>query len=459
MKVFFLFIIIISLVGCQRTKTTLPDSKKINIPEKFSYSGSLKVDMQWWKVFKSSELTRLIETALKNAPDMKIMSARLKTSIAIAKKAGATRFPSVDASGKSGLTGIYTVPDKTSGQFTMSLDISVSYELDIWGRAASQRKSAEMDVLTVKYDMMGSAMTLAGEIAGCWFRMVSINRRMEILKKQYKTSSTYHESQKIKFDSGLLETLDLLQQKQNLASIQAIMTSAEVEMETEKNRLAVLMGVLPTELKLKIPLVLEPLPELPHMGVPLQVVSRRPDVLKAWYEMLSADASVAHAVADAFPKISLTLSAGTRAEKIRDMLKSWLVNLLLNVTAPVWRGGELKAEIERAKAVFEEKTVRWQQAVISSVIDIETILAKEKLQKKYIESIREQIELSKKFIGDIEYRYKQGITDFSIYLNAVNYLLGLELNLVKARVELYILRTGLLKAIAGPPEKNKDKDK
>ncbi|MBU1536597.1 TolC family protein [Myxococcota bacterium] len=441
------------LVSCARGTAPAMDKVKARVPQKFSLSGgAIKLNQRWWLHFNDSQLNALIATALARNPSVRATYARLLVAVAQAKKLGATRFPTLALSGSAnGGYGYNFGAGKGASIQGFSLSLAASYEVDLWGRRRSELQAIEYDTLASHAALLTSALTLSGEVVSSYYTMVELSARIGLLNNQVTLNERYLKSQKIRFANGQGSLADILQQTRAVESIRATIIKSNQELAVERSKLALLLGKYPSDLKITLPGKLAPLVPLPAVGLPLDLIKRRPDVASAFLAVKAANARVAAAIADQLPKLSLSLGVSTTDQAFRDMFKSWLVNLALNLTAPLWKGGELKAEVERTRAVFLEKVALYQETVLKAVSDVETWLLREKVQRNYLKSLEKQISLSRKYLKDMEFRYLQGTSElsFSIYLIAKVAYHDLELSYLSAQGAMLQLRIGLLRSLAG----------
>ncbi|MBN2725508.1 MAG: TolC family protein [Deltaproteobacteria bacterium] len=440
LPVFILF----ALSNCGTVKTTEP-LRQIKVPvENFSKTGKKAVPVKWWNHLGIKQLNRLVDSVLLTAPDLKIAVSRLKQSIAVLKKKHALSYPSLSATAGVSAGGKFN--EKPASAFNAGFE--VSWEIDVWGRLQSSRKSALYDVRATEYEVLATFMTMTGQLVNSYLNIMILNRRADVLTELKATAEKYYFSQKMMYEAGSLESVDLILQNQNLASLDGQLVDVKSQISIEKNNLAVLSGKIVTDVKLEFPKEFPELPDIPKTGVPLKTVSKRPDVMKALNLLRSADAQLAVAVRERLPRFSLSFSVSDSVSKFSDIMKNWLWNIVLNVTAPIWKGGEISAEIERSRAYITEMTVNLHKVILNAINEIEIYLSREVHQKKYIESVLKQIEFSKLAVRDLEIRYKNGVTEFSVYLNALISRQNLELSLISARGELIKIRGGLAKALA-----------
>ncbi len=216
-----------------------------------------------------------------------------------------------------------------------------------------------------------------------------------------------------------------------------------------QNQLAVLLGVAPDQAPQITANKLGELPPLPTTGMQSSLLERRPDVRAAWLELEAADQRVAAAVADRFPRLSLTGRANTTDEQIEDLFDDWLASLAANLLAPLIDGGRRIAEVERSQAVAAEKFHLYGQTVLDALAEGENALTREQRQREYLISINRQLELAEQATERIRDRYLNGAEDYQRILGALLSRQLLQRTQLSAQRELFVNRINLSRALAG----------
>ncbi|MDA3864195.1 MAG: TolC family protein [Deltaproteobacteria bacterium] len=440
----------IQIIGCSPLVKVPKVEPELELPESFSLSGNKEIKQKWWKHFPDQTLWTLVERAFKYSPTLKAARAKLLQARALALKSGVSLYPEVSGSIKGGPGYNYDLGNNSGSSFqTFSLAFNASYEVDLWGKNSYLRQAAAHNVKAARHLVKASALTLSGEIVSVWYQLASLQEQVVLLQSQVKLNESYLKSLILHYKQGADNSTEILQQSKTVQSLKSELLKKLDEIIIQKNRLALYIGILPNNLKAELPDKLPQLPQLPKTGIPLEVIKNRPDLRAAWLEIMAQNARVASALANRFPRLSITAELSSNTNKIKDVFKNWLVNLLGNLTAPLFDAGNLKAEQLKEKAILEEKLANYQNVALKAVIDIETYLQREKLQKNYIVNLKKQIDLSEKVLERLKYRYHKGVLEFSIYLSTKIGFQNLQLNFINAKSDLIQIRIGLLKSLAG----------
>ena len=241
----------------------------------------------------------------------------------------------------------------------------------------------------------------------------------------------------------------MLQQRQLVESTRGDRVLVESAVEVLVHQLAVLVGRRPGDLTVDAPRDLPHLPPLPRTGVPIERIRRRPDVRAAELRVQAADRQVAAALADQFPRLSLSVSAETSAARVRDLFDNWLAGMAANVVAPLLDGGLRRAEVRRTRAALSEKLNAYGQVVLAALQEVEDALSQEARQSQYVASLTRQLELSKQSTERTRDSYANGTMDFVRYLTTLLAHQRLQRSHLQAERQLVEYRIDLYRALAG----------
>jgi len=437
----------VAMAGCR-----LPDTgvaPPVAVPGRFSAAGPAPLPRRWWTAFDDEGLNRLVAAALRGNFSLRTAWDRLDAARATAAAGAAPLWPALDGTAGTSWTARRAPPAGQTEAMEYGLGLAASYEVDLWGRVRSTYDAARLDARASAEDLSAAAITLTAEVAGTWYLLIEQAGQLELLKEQVATNEKYLEVITLRFRRGRVSATDVLQQRQLVESTkgqQALVASSRKVLE---HQLALLSGRPPGAAAGPLPEGLPGLPALPRAGLPAAVVRRRPDVRAAELRVRAADRRVAAAIADQFPRLSLSLGAETTAERLRDLFDNWLASLAANVTAPLFDGGLRRAEVARTKAVVSERLHAYGDVVLTALKEIEDALAQEAEQARFVESLRKQLELSKQAADQLLINYTKGSAEFVRYLTALLSYQQLQRTHLQARRELVQFRINLYRALAG----------
>lgn len=444
--------VMLLVVSC----STAPKEVKppVKVPSEFSLTGQEALPARWWESFQDPVLNSLVEQSLANNLTLLAVWDRLAQAEAVARKAGAPLWPSADVAGRASRTIQDTetasggVTRSESNPFSaFSLGLVAEYEVDLWGRVRSNRDAAALDVSASREQVQAAAITLSAAVAFTWYALIEETGQVNLLKEQLDTNEKVLELITLRFRRGQSEAADVLQQRQLVESRRGDLVVAQSRTAVRSHQLAILLGRPPAGLVVDDTAKLTSLPALPAVGLPSDLVLRRPDVRAAQARLLAADRRVASASADRWPRIGLSANLATTGDQWRDLFDNWVATMAANVVAPVFDAGERRAEVDRTRAVVSERVREYGQSVLEALGEVEDALVRERKQQELIVSLEKQLELSGQVIGRLRDSYLNGAVDYLRVLDVVLRHQALQRELLFARRELIGHRIDLCRAL------------
>jgi NodT family efflux transporter outer membrane factor (OMF) lipoprotein len=416
-------------------------------PTSFSRNGQAKPPAQWWRELGDPGLNAWMERALTDNFSVRMAWDRLSQAEAVAARQGASRFPTLD--GTAGAARSRTTRESgTESANEFSLGLVAAYEIDLWGRVRSARAAAALDATAAADAVQVAALTLAAEMATTWIQRAEQTGQIALLQHQLETNQNILTLLNQRFGSGQAAAVDVLQQEQLVEARRGDVALARARLAVLENRLAVLAGLPPGSPLPETAATTMP-PPLPATGLPVDLALRRPDILRACRLVEAADQRAAVALADRFPRLSITARATTTAPSVSDLFDDWMANLAANLIAPLIDGGQRRAETRRTKAALSEALNNYQQTVLLALAEVENALTQEAQQDQLIESLRRQLTLSQAAMERLRERYRSGSGDFLRVLSAEISHQTLERNLLTAERQRLEYRIALYRALSG----------
>jgi NodT family efflux transporter outer membrane factor (OMF) lipoprotein len=440
-----LLVALMTSCAVQPTEVVSP----VQLPSAFSQPGAAPAPDNWWIALEDDRLAELIERALDGNFTLRSAWDRLDQARAIARQREAALVPSLDGTGSASRT--VTDTDQTGRSYTdaFSLGLSASYEVDLWGRVRATRDAAETDALATEENLRAAAISLSAQVATAWYQLVEQRGQLALVDEQIGTLEDYLELVVLQFRRGQASGTDVLQQRQLAEAKRSEKILTEAQVEVLQNQIAVLLGAAPGSVDLADTAALPDLPPLPDTGLPAEWVRNRPDIRSAYLQVQAADLRVAAAIADRFPRISLSGRADTSATEPSDLFSDWLATLAGNLAAPLFDGGSRKAEVDRTEAARSQALNVYTQTMLTGLAEVEDALALERQQKLYLSSVSAQLTLSKQSLDDIKQQYSKGALDYLRFLTAQLSHQNLQRNYLSARRELVLDRIDLYRALGG----------
>jgi NodT family efflux transporter outer membrane factor (OMF) lipoprotein len=432
--------LVVVLSGCAVHKEMEIVSPGSRLPDSFSVSGSALAADSWWESFNDQQLNGLISEAVAENLTIRQAWARLDQFRALARISGSGKWPLVDAaasaqrtrSGKDGFNPSTFRPDKTIDQYNLSA--TISYQVDLWNQIDAAARADLFGIEAGRKDVESTAVAIVSSVADLWFSIAEQRAALELLNEQLRVNEEFLSLVELRFAQGAASAVDVFQQRLQVASTRSRIPQEETTLRILEHQLAVLVGKSPKSRIASPGSALPDLPELPDTGIPADLLRKRPDVSAAELRIYAADSRLAVAVADQFPKLSFSASAGGRSNDIGELFDRWFVNLASNLLGPIFDGGRRAAEVDRNRAVVQERLLGWEQAVLTAIREVEDALATEQGQLDTLSAVHEQIDLAEKTLERARSRYINGL---STYLNVLTSLQALQ---QLERVELQLRR-------------------
>ncbi|HUS91596.1 MAG TPA: TolC family protein [Phycisphaerae bacterium] len=438
---------VLSGAGC--TSVVRPPEPPVAMPKAFSQPGEADLPEKWWTAFGDARLGELIERALRDNLTLRGTWDRLEQARAAARRSAAPLLPALD--GTAGASRTLNSFDRFGRVYStgFELGLSASYELDLWGRVRSAHGAAGLDVEAGREDLRAAAITLAASVAEVWIRLIEQGAELRLLDEQIDTNGKYVELITVRYRQGKVTAADVLQQRQLLEATQGERVRTESSVAVLRHQLAVLLGRGPAEMDVAVPEAQPHVPALPRTGVPAERIHGRPDVRAALLRVEAADRRVAVAIAEQFPRLSLSVRSETAAERIRELFDNWLASMAANAIAPLFDAGSRAAEVDRARASASESFHAYGRTVLTALREVEDALVQEAQQRRLLESLSKQVELSGQSVERTRDQYTKGTTEFLRFLTTVLEDQRLQRTWLQAQRDLVLFRIDLYRALGG----------
>ena len=413
----------------------------------FSPSGNVVPPSRWWTEFNDPGLNQQVELALGENFDLAVALQRLNASRALARREASDLFPDING---------VSFGDSTFGpgrdRPRVALGVDASYQVDLWGQIRSRVDAERFRAEATRADYYAVALTLAGETTRTWVSLIEAHAQARLLEEQSATNRLGVTNRELRFRKGERIGLlaDVWRQQQLLQATleQSVVVQARIELL--EHQLAVLTGQLPQSVRYEVARNLPPLPQMPHTGLPSELLLRRPDVAREFLQFAAADRDLASAITAQYPRISLTGSTLNVATP-QTMFRDWFVSLGTQLIAPLIDGGQRRAEVDRTAAVLSQRYNAYGQAMLNAFREVEDNLALERYQLQRIERLKSQLDLAERTVNLFLAQFAQGSqeSDFLDYLSAIQSQQRLQRETLSARLDLILIRIDLYLAIAG----------
>lgn len=427
--------------------------------------GSYRPDA-WWTAFNDPVLDALVHDALADNLDIAEASARVAQAAAQARVARSALLPGINASADASysntplsgnafgsLAGGGQGPDRIEND-SYSLGLGASYEIDLFGRARNDLAAARADAVAAEYDYRSVQLAAAAQTISTYFEIVDRRHQIELTLETIDLLGERVTQTEERFRRGLTQSFELYQVQQDQRNTQASLPQAEAALDDAQGRLALLVREYPQSMEERLARPLTPrlvFEEVPA-GLPANLLAQRPDVGAAWARLAAARARVGARKAERFPSITLSAGPGTQGGTIGeafDIANNWALNLAAGLTAPIFQGGRITANIEAARANYDAQAANYARTVITAYREANSAIEdyEENLQRyELILAQREEAQFS----ADLQARrFEAGVGDYVSYLDALRALYQVEAALSSAGRAVAVSRLGVHRALGG----------
>jgi NodT family efflux transporter outer membrane factor (OMF) lipoprotein len=437
------------LSGCAHTSKPEKARSELSLPETYTlYENTVPYLDRWWEGFGSEELNSLVARTVSGSLTLRQSMARLEQSRALVVQADADRLPDLSLNAEISRTR-REVGGQQTDTSSRSLTLASSWELDFWGRIKSTQRAALLEKEGSKEILYSAAITLVSEVTLRWLEMISVRNQLELAHSQLETNRTILDLMEQRYLKGLANALDVYQQRQPVAEVEASIPLLEARLETLMHEIAVLTGKPP---RTRLDLTAAAFPELgslPPAGVPADLLARRPDVRAAGLELRATEARTEAARAGRLPRVTLSANAGYSSDSFSDLFDDWLTNLAANLAWTLFDSGAKKAEVSRLEAVADEHLAAYEYAVFTAIREVEDAMVREVKQVQYIEALKRQLGISREGFRESISRYRKGLSDYLPVLTSLVSTQRLERSIVLAEQERLNQRVKLHRALGG----------
>lgn len=448
------------LAGC----AVQPDYKRppVELPAAWKESSQNPArDGGWWRIYADPALEALVAEALERNSDLARAAARVDESRALVAQSEASTYPSVDATfGRnrtlsSAATGMLP-PGVERERNNYRAALNVSYELDLWGRLRATTQASRADLLASEAARDTVRITLASDVAKTYFALRSLDAQVEATRRTLGLREDALKLQKKRFDGGVISAFDYRQLEAEAAAARAQLPPLERDREIQEAALAVLLGrspkaILENSVLSKEKVETGQMPAVVPMGLPSELLLRRPDLVEAEQRLVAANARVAVARSQMFPSIQLTGFLGSEAQALSALFSgpAGIWQLAAAVTAPIFAGGRLEAQVGAAEAREKQALAGYQGAIQNAFREVRAALAAQARARESFEAESGRAAALVAALGLARLRYDNGLASQLEVIDAERNLLAAQIARVEALRAQRAAVADLYKALGG----------
>jgi NodT family efflux transporter outer membrane factor (OMF) lipoprotein len=411
---------------------------------------------RWWAIFSDPELHALAEEVATANQNLKIAEARLREARAVVRFNRAALFPTISTSFgprsvRDSANQPFLSPSATtgsSGDVLLSLDMS--YEIDLWGRVRRTVAAARHEAEATAADLETARLSLQAELAMDYFELRAADAEKQLLDETVKAFEAALQLTTNRFEGGAAPKSDVAQAQTQLDTTRAQATDITVQRAQLEHAIATLIGKPPAAFRLPPrPLDSRP-PDIP-VGVPSQLLERRPDIAAAERRVAEANEQIGIAKAAYFPTVMLNASVGFEGTSFGNLLNasSLLWSVGASITQTIFDGGRRRATSDATRAAYDATVAGYRQTTLTAFQQVEDNLAALRILEQEAQQQRRAVESAQLSLQLFTNRYRGGVDNYLQVITAQTATLSnqrTEIDILRRRMDASVL---LVKGLGG----------
>ena len=446
-----------ALAGCMMG----PDYKRPDVDTPQAYRVEVKsaadlINSAWWEQFEDPVLNELIKTALAENKDVRIAASRVEEFLG---RYGVTRsqlFPQVATQFGAGSQRISTVtqPAVASTQSntfdSFSLDLGMSWEIDLWGKLRRATEAARAELLATEQARQTVILSLTSGVATSYVTLIDLDRQLAIAKSTADSRGEFFRIIKLRFEGGVVSEVELNQARSDYEFALSTVPVIEKQIAQQENALSVLLGRNPGPIARDRTLDKLVLPQVPA-DLPSSLLERRPDIRQSEQLMVAANARIGIAKAQFFPTISLTAILGTASSALGNLFKgasqTWSYGG--TVTQPIFTGGNLISQLRVAESQQKTALLQYQKSIQTAFQEVNDSLIDQTKTREQLAAQARQVDSLRNYARLARLRYDNGFTSYLEVTDAETKLFNAELQYAQSQGQLFFALINVYKSMGG----------
>ncbi len=368
----------------------------------------------WWEIFGDPQLSALIESIDISNQNVRLAEAQFRQAQALAAQSRAALFPTLDANASitrsrspTGLVG-----GTTAGRIinNRSVGLSSSWELDLWGGLRRALESSAAGAQASAADLAAARLSAQAELASDYFQLRVLDAQKQLLDDTATAFDKSLELTRNRYAAGVAAKVDVVQAETQLKSTQAQAIDTGVQRAQLEHAIAILIGKPPSEFSLAPAPLAVTMPRVP-LGLPSELLERRPDVAAAERRAAAANARIGVARAAYFPSLTLSGNTGFRSAAATDLFAAssrfWSIGPVL--AQSIFDAGLRRAQTEQAIAAYDATVAEYRQAVLAGFQEVEDNLAALRILEEEAEVQEDAVRAARESVLLTTNQYKAGI--------------------------------------------------
>lgn len=453
MKRIVIYILLTGVLSVSCSAVRNCKAPELKLPAEVVEGGSdslTVVDLEWWRFYGDTTLCRIIERTLADNKDLLAAAARVERMRQLYRIDKAQRLPDVSARAVADYETNDYVGESSSRDPEFGAKLTVGWEADLWGnlRWAKRRGGAEYHASIE--DERAMRMTLVAEVAAAYYRLVALDNELSIVRRTLITRGEGVYQAQLRFEGGLTSETVYQQAKVELATTASLIPDLERRIEITENALSLLMGAYPDWRvdRSKMDSEVE-MPENLPIGLPSELLKRRPDVRSSEQRLRSAMASAGMAYADRFPRLTFSLTGGWENDDLKGFFRSPFSYVAGALAAPVFGFGRKQAKYRASLAAYDEARLAYEKKVLEVFNEVNNAVV---TYRKARETAALKVNLrdaALKYVELAHLQYRGGSINYIDVLDAQRRYFDAQIGLSNAVRDEYLALVDLYKSLGG----------
>jgi multidrug efflux system outer membrane protein len=447
--------------GCTLGRDPERPTTAADLSESYSHATNVEVTelpevTPWWQEFGDETTTELVELALENNVDLQAAAARVLEAEANLRRAGGARLPQVGYGASASKQQMsFVLPNIGRRQIestTYSYNLSVSWQADLFGRLKRTRQSVWASLLSEEASREAVVHTVVAAVVRARVLVATAEWALAINREITESWESTLRTVERRYRAGIADAVELHLARENFASAQASEAVIAGQLEQARLALDVLVGRRPGSGE-TLPDTLPQLPSLEPvpLGLPAELLDRRPDLRQAEMQLAAATYGVGAAIANLYPDLSLTGSVGASADRLNDLTISdgLIYNAVANLIGPLFTGGQRRADVDAAEARAEQATAMYAGAVLNALREVEDALVLSESSQLNWEFSDKRAAEARAADRLAKQRYQRGVATLLTVLETERRLRLAEQAIITATADVWNARIDLFLALGG----------
>ena len=454
----------LGVAGCavgpdyKRPATDLPVAWKLEAPWRTGAPADAADKGDWWKAFGDPQLDALEQRAMADSPTLAIAAARLAQARATVSGTSASLFPSLSLASHDQRFRIsanrplasYTSPNFSTVQNDFPLGLSVNYEVDLAGRVSRSVEGAKASAEQSAADLANTRLVVSAELASDWYNLVTLDASLDVLDRSIALQRKALDFVDQRHDLGAGTGLEVAQQQ---ALLDNTLTQVDVQKRQRaqfEHAIAALVGApAPTFSLAAVRRELQP-PPIP-VGVPSDLLQRRPDVASAERAMAAANAQIGVATAAFYPSVFLQPSIGEESRILSSLFDapSLVWSIGVSATQTLFDAGRTRANVDFAKAGYDASVATYRRTILTAMQEVEDGITGVASLDRATAQAQVAVASAQRVLDMADARYEGGVATYLDVITAQQSLLTVQLQAAQLAGQRQIVATALVKALGG----------